>query len=395
MTRTRPETRTRSLTRSRAHTLASVAASAAAVVVLGAVSACSGSGTSAGGTSTTGGPGGAASAMSAPSGPRGTAVPPIAADAKAATVSTIVADVVVPTYERLATDTADLATATTTLCATPGAGDPTAARAAWRKAIADWAATEAFRSGPVMTLEAESSVAFAVDLEKVDKLLASTEPPTPITESALRSKGADVRGLRGVEAVLFADPPVLDERRCSYAVAGTAIVAAKTAAVADAWRSDPTAGGMWSEPQAAVTDLVNGSIHALNEASTKRLGKASGDITGTPAPAENDAGAAHSLQIEADASVDGVLAVWRAGLAGLVAGQNPDTQIRVDGMLTEAGAKVAAVPDPVHDIGTDAASVAPLSDAYESLVAPLIAFRTEVASTLGVTLSFSDSDGDS
>ena len=88
---------------------------------------------------------------------------------------------------------------------------------------------------------------------------------------------------------------------------------------------------------------------------------------------------------------------WRScgrcspGSSGVVAGRSQETAGRLDDAIGDATAAMAGLPDSV----TDSFDTASLSSAQEAVAALDVLLSTEVASPLGVTIGFSDADGDS
>lgn len=300
----------------------------------------------------------------------------------------LMVDVFEPAYAGLAAATDALAAAVESLCAQPD--DPArldAAQSAWRDAASAWAVTRSFRFGPVMELRASSDISFEVDPAKVAALIAGNDPVTP---DAIARFGADQRTLTGAELVLFADEPI-DGRRCEYLASTTSLVADAAREVAEAWIAGPE-----FEAQDVIDETVNGITFALAEIADMQLGKASGDVSGTPEFAEVDDGPAKGALDGMLDTLDGIDAVLSGGDGGsgindLIADQSVEASERLATQLAEARAAIEAVPPPL----ADTADMAPVSAAYEAVQAPLTTMRTEVASLLGVTLTFGDADGDS
>ena len=68
-----------------------------------------------------------------------------------------------------------------------------------------------------------------------------------------------------------------------------------------------------------------------------------------------------------------------------------DTADAMDGNFTAAVDALEAIPSPLFTV----ADPAPVHAAYEALKAAQVTLRAEIASQLGVTLTFGDADGDS
>lgn len=344
---------------------------------------------------------------------------PPAAD-RGEVLAALVDDVVVPGYEDLAGTAAALAGVTEDLCATPTEANLGSARAAWDGAQGAWARTAAYRVGPVESLRLAPRIAYAVDADKVRALAEDPDGPGLVTVELLTGKGADLRGLRAVEQLLFApaDVAALTPRGCSYAAAASRLVADATAELLTAWTDGvdgeasardqlarPGDGGMWESESEGYEDLLDSTLAALTTVVDMQLGPASGATTETPEPQEVDAAPAHRALADVADELTSVAAVYGdpgaappAGLAALVVSAAPSTSdeaIRSD--LAAAMEDVAAVPAPMYDLDASDAgspSMRSLASAYEHSLAVRSALATEIASLLGLTVSFSDADGD-
>lgn len=296
-------------------------------------------------------------------------------------VAAITADVIVPGYDQLAATTEALHTALVDLCARPDDDQLAVAQQAWRDARQAWSATRAYRLGPATERRAMSKIDFAIDATKITKLLAGTDP---VDATAVGALGSDQRGLGGIEVALFGDDPT-GARPCAYATSAAELVAATSATLADDW-----AAGVDMSTQQAVEDLVNGIVFALADLSAMRLGPASGSTTGTPAPADVDAGPAHSALDDMVAVLDGVDQVV-GGLDPLITAQSAEASDRMANQLGRARTNIGLIPAPL----ATATDVEAMESAYLSTAAALLVARSDVASLLGVTLTLGDADGDS
>ena len=230
----------------------------------------------------------------------------------------ITTEVIVPGYARLAATTEALHTAIEDLCAQPNDAQLTVAQQAWRDARQAWSATRAYRLGPATDRRAMSSIDFAIDPQKITDLLAGTDP---VDVASISSLGSDQRGLGGVEEALFGSDPT-DDRSCEYAASASELVAATAVPLSDEWEA-----GIDMPTQDFIDQLVNGIVFALADVADMRLGRASGATTGTPAPAEVDAGPAHSALDDMLAVLDSVDAVVDQ-FEPLVSAQSTETSER-------------------------------------------------------------------
>lgn len=324
-----------------------------------------------------------------------------------AVLTALTTGVMVPAYEAVATHTATLLSSVETACAAPGdAAALTAARDAWSSARGAWLATRAFRFGPATTLRTMSTIDFPIDGSKIDALLAGSEV---LTEESVKNLGSDQRGLGGIEYVLFANTKP-DARACSYLGAVSQLVADTSAAVLAAWKdgtfSGPSfaeqlqspgeGGGMYANESEAYEDLINSMIFAIADVADARIGRASGDVTGTPTPQEVDSGPAHRALQDAIDVVVGTKALYDGapdgtGVREVVGAISDDTAAAMDANFQAALDALVAIPDPLFTV-TDPA---PVHAAYVALKAAQVTLRAEIASLLGVTLTFGDADGDS
>lgn len=342
------------------------------------------------------------------------AAPTTAAPDRDRAIDAVANDVIVPGYEQLATDTAALAEATGALCATPDASTFDAARTAWDQAQQTWAATAAYRLGPIRWQRLTADIEYPVDPEKVDALTA--DGAEPVTPEELDGLGADVRGLNAVQQLLFGidDVDALTPRACSYTAAAASLAATSADDLLTAWTdgadgepsalvqlTEPGDGSMWSDTTEALEDMLNTSLSTLITVADMQLGPATGETTEAPEPAEADPGPAERALEDAEAALASVAAVWgepsgeaAGGFAALVPAE-VDESVRA--ALAEALEQLGTVEVPIAQLDP-ANSVSPamaaLRAAYEQVVLVRTALRTEVASQLGLTVAFSDADGD-
>ena len=314
-------------------------------------------------------------------------------------------NVITPVYVELDRSTASLATAMETLCSDPTAANVDDARDAWVDAWKAWNRTKAFRFGPLTTSRAVSDIGFMVDTDKLEAVVDGNEPtvPPPFSADSVGAAGADVRGLGAVEHLIFErDPTEADP--CAYAAAAATLVAEKSAAASAAWtrgaKGDPPYAALMSDPdnatyadsQAVLDDLVNGMAMALTE-STKELA----DAESAP-PGERDTVGGHggdrvrdtlwSVRAAYDGSTTGDDS--GRGVGALLAAASDDADERFRSILARATTAARALPADL-----DRATVDAIDRAYLRTRSLGTITRAELASILGVTLSLSDSDGDS
>lgn len=331
----------------------------------------------------------------------------------------IASEVIVPGYEDLAADTAELAERTEELCAAPDQAALESARQAWDAAMGAWMWASAFGFGPVRSLRTDAKIAYPADVAKVEEL-AGDEGTVALDEASVGGLGADARGLNAVQYLLFspADVEQLTPRACTYAAVASALVSAGATEVLEAWTdgsdgeppmlqqfSSPGPDSMWSSPTEALEDVLNSMLGTLTAVIDRGLGPASGETTAEPEPQVVDEAPAHrALQDMAD-QLGGVAAVYGdstdeppTGVSWLVTSSsehNSDAAIRSD--LADAMDEIGLVPPPLFDLDpaeADSPAMESLISASQHAMAVRSALSTEVASLLGLTVGFSDSDGD-
>ncbi|HTO01800.1 MAG TPA: imelysin family protein [Microthrixaceae bacterium] len=287
---------------------------------------------------------------------------------RADALTQITDEVILPGLQASVDTTATLHTAVKDLCATPSDTTLDAARGAWGKAQGAWMATAAYRIGPIGELRSKAKIGYPISTEKLEKHLA--KDASEVGLGNIDELGADLRGLGAIEYILFTPQSLssLAPQRCAFAEAAAASVNNGATELSQAW-TDGYAREFKSSGQSGIDDLVNGSLAALASVGDMALG-----------PEAKNSGAAHRALADAAEELGSVRAVWGdapGGIDGLVAAKSVEAAKSFTNSLDSA---IASLDDP--------------EGAFEHVKAARIALRTEVASQLGVTVSFTDSDGD-
>ena len=261
---------------------------------------------------------------------------------RAETVAAFSTEVVPARFAALAESAGELNEAVDTWCETGDAGDLTEAVSVVRSG---WNGLAPFWFGPVMERRSRPIIDPSVRPTEVDELLASVEP---LTATSLRELyGADQRGL-GVLDVL-AERPEVDDRTCEYGRAAGELVAEETSALAADWTGyGPTIGQDDAAANDALEAMVNESLFALARVS-----------------GGNDTSPAATL----DGVAEGILGA--DGTSGITALLNDDV---VEQLLTDVDAARSLEPSAVMRL--------------EATI------TTNIVSSLGLSVQFSDADGD-
>ncbi len=229
----------------------------------------------------------------------------------------------------------------------------------------------------------------------------SSPGPTPSTRQGSTPTGAGVKGIVALEIGLFGDgseelATPEGSRRCEYLMSVTALARAAAAEVLDDWTGgyrDEFVAGMDGDPQASLDALANEVIFRVTEIDDQGL-RALTEATAADElqPTRADGPAAFRLA-EHRATYESVAAVLD-GRAAAGAGRRHQRRHRRAARRRRRGGSeaMAALPDSVTASFDDPDTVAA---AQEAAMALKVLLSTEVASELGITLGFSDSDGDS
>ncbi|WP_419916068.1 imelysin family protein [Candidatus Poriferisodalis sp.] len=329
-------------------------------------------------------------------------------------------------HVRLNAHAATLADSVDELCATPGQMDEAAA-----DRVADgieatrrtWSYLESLQLESVQERRSWAVIDWPISTGDITSLLLDeTKDLTP--ERIGKRSGADQRGLGAAEYLLTLHvardgtmPAGTAQRRCDYLSSVVEVIREESELILDdAWLvidSDDAPLFMLIAPDAemGVDRLVNGAVFLLEAMTDMELGRALGE---TSAEARLDAivegplglGAADML-----AHLDGLRTVLLgtehatdfisesgrklsfAGSSGFRLLLDDDVVSRLTDQFREAKTALERINGPlreavVHDPET-------VSAARAALKALQVTISTEVVSQLGVTIGFSDADGDS
>jgi putative iron-regulated protein len=329
--------------------------------------------------------------------------------------------VILPTYDELSTRSAELASLLDELASTPASGDLVAIRRAYRDVRAPLEESAAFGFGPAVELHSQAGIDQSpLDAVKLDAELASENELTP---REVRGLGANKRGLHAIEYLLFPEgdaeleaallaDDVAGERRRQFASVAAQIVADNAEALRAAW--DPQMGGysrQFAEPgrldsvsvnvQAGLDTLLNEAVVLSEIIANVKLGKPLGSATGgnIDVTAQESERAGASLSDMAS-NLRGIRNIYygarddsvEPNLSLLVRAKSPSADLHAREALDAAAAAVAAIPEPFADALNESPET--VTAAYDAMKALKRVLATEVLSSLGASLKFSDNDGD-
>ena len=319
--------------------------------------------------------------------------------------------VIVPRYEAAAERAEFMNERIRILVSDPTIGRLEAARDSWRAARSDWSRIQAYTFGPVM----ERRIASQVDWWPIDeeKILAALTRMSISAEDVRETFAADQRGFSALEYLLFAESEGLlkrlqsgDEAYGQYLTAMAMVIAEAVRLAADDWSEDygsvfSGTGDRAISENLAIADLVRVPVFLTETVGDMQLGSALGitrpeaDLTAIP---EGDAGAGvadlehyvRGIQDTYLGDVDGL------GISDLVAQLSEEADQRMRDALSGAINAIESLNGSGHPLvellQTDPDVVSAVRDAIKSVQ---IILTTEIVSLLGVTIGFSDNDGDS
>lgn len=335
-------------------------------------------------------------------------------------------DWAVPRHERLQGRTQALAEAVARLCGEPAAAGPAlqAARQAWHDSLLTWRQLEALQLGPTLARRTSKSIDFWPTRPAVIEKAAQMTADLPVTgaqaEQAMMQWGSAAKGLPALEWLLFPDggapaPATRDAGTCRYAQRISLALAGEAAQLHTAWREEAARWHAQPPPaQRALSDTLNLFIGSTELLRGKKLAKAAQMQARVRAGGAQAAGtkgldAFDSLR---SGSTRDMLWAHADALAQLLLGRTPGLAytreapaLGLDDLLVQRGhAAQARVLGPAVQRMRQALRALPadprqwtparVSGAAESLAALRRAIDPALAQALGVTITFTDADGD-
>lgn len=323
--------------------------------------------------------------------------------------------VIVPGYEAAAAASGDLRLALEDLCAQPTEDALANAQQEWRDARAAWKRTEATWFGPVMDRRSVGLMDWPeIEPDRIEAMLANS-PAT--TESAVRDGLASTqRGFGAVEYLLF-EPDALDllsdpsSGRCEYLVALGRVIESEANAVSKAWAVGEEGFPAYSEyftgrsnvsllTSEATAEVVRTQVFLVRTLVDMRLAPALGLREGGPDLSAIPGGGGRNALSDLRNEVLGMRDMYVGaggpdglGISDIVRGLSGDTDER---MREHFAAALEAIDDVTLPLRVSLVESPDRVRAVHDRLAELQrTLNTEVVSLLGVSVGFSDTDGDS
>jgi predicted lipoprotein len=326
---------------------------------------------------------------------------------KQAMLDNIARKVLLPAYTDLASRSADFAAAADAMTSTPNAATLKKAQQSWKDVLLAWRRTQAFAHGPIADLGVAGRIQFWPSRrQSVDRVLRA---PRPIDDTYIRELGANAVGLSALELMLFdtrqsdaariaafAGPDGDRQRKYFQALARELLT--ETRRVEQAWEGPAGFAAKFSAGgQQQLNLLVNDLLTAIETGAQGRLrlviDKQGEQLAG---PELVEGGLSGTSQQGLLALLIGARSMFSGGdgmgVDDYLRTLKSSTARRVDAQFQKAIDAVQAIDGPLEQaIGTRERAV---KQAHEECRALEVLLKVEVASTLGVTLTFKSTDGD-
>ena len=347
--------------------------------------------------------------------PSNTEALPTTIPAKGATraemLESLTTRVILPGYEDAADALARLDQSVAALCSSPSQTALETARDAWREARHEWLRTESYRFGPAMDRRSVSLVDWwPIDAEKIDRNLAGEEDVT--NDRVTEFLSSTQRGFSTAEYLLFGAESAglsdgADAQRCVYLQSVAAVNSAEVSGILADWQGtgDSSSYASYFDGTGSVAlvdsdaeaELVRSLVFQVRTIANMRLGAALGvdqEVDASAIPS----GYADNSREDLLSQLEGIAAVYRGGEDGLglsarVAAASAETDARMLGAIESTISATRDLDGSV--ISQLEAAPAQVRAVYDSMKELQRVLNTEIVSLLGISVGFSDTDGDS
>lgn len=319
----------------------------------------------------------------------------------------LVHEVVLPDTKAVATTSRELERAVSSLASAPSTSTMHEARARFVPALLAWKRAQCFRAGPMVETSALVRALFwPARPAAVEAALAET---TAINETAVSNLGADARGMYALEYLLF--PLEGDEATAAAAFSGDAgrrrrelcrALAVNVARYADSASKSLGDGLAFSTSfaqggQLSLSALVQQMIETVETLSTNRLELVLGLAQSRMLkPHELEGWPSGTSQAITLAQLTATEQLYRGGKSGgisdLAAASAPAIAERVSQKYAIAVEAVRSLGAPLERVVTTDREK--LKSAAAAVKALELALKVDLASALGVTITFQTGDGD-
>ena len=323
--------------------------------------------------------------------------------------------IIVPGYESVVVETGELRTALDTLCANPGDGTLATAQQSWRDTRVPWMRSQATWMGPVMDRRSLGIMDWPlVEPERIESMLENSPATTP--DDIRFTLSSTQRGMGTIEYLIFADDSMealsgQDSTRCDFLTSLGEVVAVEAAAVTEEW----TAGIERDTPYKdyftdrgssslltgqAVAELVRTQVFLIRTIVDMRLASAMGLRENGPMLELLPGGKGEYALDDLRNQILGMRDMYVGhdseegyGISDIVRELSVETDDRLKQEFDAALAAIDGVDVPLRRALSERPEQ--VREVYDRLSDVQRTLGTEVVSLLGVSVGFSDTDGDS
>ena len=339
------------------------------------------------------------------------ATPVPAGTTRGEVLQSLTSKVILPGYMSAADGMTMLSKSVDALCSSPSEAALEAAQDKWREARQAWLRTESYRFGPAMDRRSVSLVDWwPIDEEKIDRNLAAEEEIT--AERVTEFLPSTQRELSAAEYLLFGEGSAglsdgSEPRRCAYLQSVTTVTMDELAGILADWQGTGDSGGYAGYfdgtgslaviDSDAEAEVVRSLVFQVRSIANMRLGSALGvdeEVDTSAIPAGD---ARHSSE-DLLCQLDSIASIYRGaqggmGLSARVASASQEVDARMIKAIDSTTAATRALGgDIISQLQANPGQVRAVYDSMKELQRVL---NTEIVSLLGVSVGFSDTDGDS
>jgi len=325
--------------------------------------------------------------------------------ARAAVLRALVEQVVVPNTAAVAEDSRRLQSQIARLGAEPTLATLRAAREQWQRALLSWKRADVFRSGPIMDTNVLLRTMFwPVRIAAIEALLHGSDE---IDDARIDTMGVDRRGLFALEYLLYS--PASDElivagfsgpageRRARLARSLAGNISFHAAGVARLLGDGKKYADELAEgAQDSISRVVGHLVHGVENGAANRLTRvASLAKSGRLKATEVEGSSARMSQQIVLTYLQGAEQLYigvQRGVSQLVTALSPALDLALRSAFSRSITAVSDLGLPLEEVAQR--DVGALDAAVDALRKLERALKTELTSTLGVTLTFSSVDGD-
>ena len=331
--------------------------------------------------------------------------------------SSVVENVILPTYQNIAQESARFVATTQSFCASSNAQTLLQAQQGWSRLTLLWKQSEAFQIGPAKKEEYQLTIGYWPFRERLmKKALGNSEA---VNQEFVQYLAAASKGIYALEYLLFQaekGKSVLETfqaengvRRCQIVTNLALQVEAQTKKLYQEWASDDgnfskelkTVGNskVYPTSQVALNEMVNRWIHLLEKMQMTKMAKPMGLVYQGQARTQLvESPYSQQSKEQLIANVEGLQQIFMGGNVNqigfddyLLAINSPLAK-EIPAQFQKTLLSLEEISLPLMSAITD--SPQQVNRAYQEVKKLLILMKADLTMTLRITVDFSDNDGD-